>query len=93
MSKRIIKTDITTEDKVIEKGLRPQTLDDYVGQEAIKEKIKIYIEAAKNRNDYYPHLSRRYLHYFSCSTFTTLANLISHPKKSMSVSYYCSTNL
>ena len=56
MSKRIIKTDITTEDKVIEKGLRPQTLDDYVGQEAIKEKIKIYIEAAKNRNEPLDHV-------------------------------------
>ncbi len=56
MSKRIIKTDITTEDKVIDKGLRPQSLDDYVGQEAIKEKIKIYIEAAKNRKEPLDHV-------------------------------------
>ncbi len=56
MSKRIIKTDVTTEDKVIDKGLRPQSLDDYVGQEAIKEKIKIYIEAAKNRNEPLDHV-------------------------------------
>ena len=56
MSKRIIKTDVTTEDKVIDKGLRPQSLDDYVGQEAIKEKIKIYIEAAKNREEPLDHV-------------------------------------
>ena len=56
MSKRIIKTEVTTEDKVVEKGLRPQNLDDYVGQEAIKEKIKVYIEAAKNRNEPLDHV-------------------------------------
>ena len=54
--KRIIKTEITTEDKAVEKGLRPQTLDDYVGQEAIKEKIKVYIEAAKNRKEPLDHV-------------------------------------
>ncbi len=54
--KRIIKTEVTTEDKVVEKGLRPQNLDDYVGQEAIKDKIKIYIEAAKNRNEPLDHV-------------------------------------
>lgn len=54
--KRIIKTEVTTEDKVVEKGLRPQNLDDYVGQEAIKEKIKVYIEAAKNRNEPLDHV-------------------------------------
>ena len=50
--KRIIKTEVTTEDKAVEKGLRPQNL----GQEAIKEKIKVYIEAAKNRNEPLDHV-------------------------------------
>lgn len=54
--KRIIKTEVTTEDKAVEKGLRPQNLDDYVGQETIKEKIKVYIEAAKNRNEPLDHV-------------------------------------
>lgn len=54
--KRIIKTEVTTEDKAVEKGLRPQNLDDYVGQEAIKEKIKVYIEAAKNRKEPLDHV-------------------------------------
>ena len=54
--KRIIKTEITAEDKVVEKGLRPQNLEDYIGQEAIKEKIKVYIEAAKNRNEPLDHV-------------------------------------
>ena len=54
--KRVIKTEVTAEDKAVEKGLRPQNLDDYVGQEAIKEKIKVYIEAAKNRNEPLDHV-------------------------------------
>ena len=54
--RRIIKTEVTTEDKVVEKGLRPQNLEDYIGQEAIKEKIKVYIEAAKNRNEPLDHV-------------------------------------
>lgn len=56
MSKRIIQTDVTTEDKVIDKGLRPKTLDEYVGQDKIKEKLKIYITAAKDRNEALDHV-------------------------------------
>ena len=32
--KRIIKTELTTEDKVVEKGLRPQNLEDYIARPA-----------------------------------------------------------
>ena len=46
MERRIIETEITEEDRRIEGGLRPQTLDDYIGQEKAKKNLRIYIEAA-----------------------------------------------
>ena len=49
--KRIIQTDLAGEDIVIEKGLRPESLDQYVGQSKAKNNLKIFIEAAKSRND------------------------------------------
>lgn len=44
------------EDNDIELSLRPKELDDYIGQEKVKEKLKIYIAAAKNRNDILDHI-------------------------------------
>lgn len=44
------------EDSDIELSLRPKELDDYIGQEKVKEKLKIYIAAAKNRNDILDHI-------------------------------------
>lgn len=39
-----------------EENLRPQTLREYVGQEGLKENLKIFIEAAKSRNEALDHL-------------------------------------
>ena len=47
MEKRMITTDVTEEDLPLEGSLRPQTLDEYIGQEKTKNTLKIYIEAAK----------------------------------------------
>ena len=47
MEKRMITTDVTEEDLPLEGNLRPQTLDEYIGQEKTKNTLKIYIEAAK----------------------------------------------
>ena len=44
------------EEEVLEKSLRPQTLDDYTGQTIVKENMKIYIEAAKKRGDSLDHV-------------------------------------
>ena len=52
----IIHTDITEEEKKIETSLRPQSLDDYIGQEKLKEMMKIYIAAAKSRNEALDHV-------------------------------------
>ncbi|MBR2995148.1 MAG: Holliday junction branch migration DNA helicase RuvB [Lachnospiraceae bacterium] len=56
MEHRMIETSFTEEDKKIEGSLRPQLLKDYIGQEKIKESIKISIEAAKQRGDPLDHV-------------------------------------
>lgn len=53
---RIIETSIVEEDLIVEKSLRPQTLEQYIGQEKIKLMLQIYIEAAKNREDVLDHV-------------------------------------
>ena len=56
MEKKIISTKIQEEDIKIESSLRPQTLNDYIGQEKIKDNLKIYIEAAKQRGESLDHV-------------------------------------
>lgn len=56
MAGRIIETNLLEEDIKIEGSLRPQQLTDYIGQTKIKENMKIYIEAAKQRNDPLDHV-------------------------------------
>ena len=56
MAKRVIETNLIEEDVKIEGSLRPQKLTDYIGQAKIKENLKIYIEAAKQRNDPLDHV-------------------------------------
>ena len=56
MERRIITTDITEEDKRIEPSLRPQSLEDYVGQEKIRANLKVYIDAAKARGESLDHV-------------------------------------
>ena len=56
MNRRIITTENLEEDLKIENHLRPQLLEDYVGQEKIKETLKIYIEAAKARSEVLDHV-------------------------------------
>lgn len=53
---RTIETKLTKEDVVIEKGLRPTTLKDYLGQEKIKTALGISIDAAKMRGEGLDHI-------------------------------------
>ncbi|MBR6253691.1 MAG: Holliday junction branch migration DNA helicase RuvB [Clostridia bacterium] len=53
---RIICPGFSNEDNEIENSLRPRKLEDYVGQEKIKENLKIYIEAAKQRGEPLDHV-------------------------------------
>lgn len=56
MAKRMIETNITEEDVKIESTLRPLTFDNYIGQQKCKDNLKVYIEAAKLRNDSLDHV-------------------------------------
>ena len=67
------------EEERLEKSLRPQNLDEYIGQNKVKENMKIYIESAKKRNEPLDH----------CLLYgppglgkTTLANIIANEMKS-----------
>lgn len=55
MAKRMIETSFTEEDSKIETTLRPQFLKDYVGQKKLKDNLKVYIEAAKKRDEPLDH--------------------------------------
>lgn len=56
MEKRVIATEVLTEEKNIETSLRPTHLSEYIGQERIKDNLKVYIEAAKNRGEALDHV-------------------------------------
>lgn len=56
MGRRIITTDILEEDIHSEQNLRPQTLEQYIGQKKAKENLKVYIQAAKQRGDALDHV-------------------------------------
>lgn len=51
---RLLSAEKRVED--IETSLRPQRLDDFVGQEAVRANLKVFIEAAKNRNEALDHV-------------------------------------
>ena len=44
---RIVTSDFTPEDNDIENSLRPKVLDDYIGQDKVKENLAVYIQAAR----------------------------------------------
>ena len=56
MSRKIITTEETEEDKKIEGTLRPQYLKDYIGQKKIKSTLKVFIDAAKSRGEALDHV-------------------------------------
>ncbi|MBQ9549687.1 MAG: Holliday junction branch migration DNA helicase RuvB [Lachnospiraceae bacterium] len=56
MEKRVIETKFTEEDIRLEGSLRPKTLNEYIGQDKIKETLRIYIDAAKKRSDSLDHV-------------------------------------
>lgn len=56
MAKRMITTEFTVEDSTVEGTLRPQMLSDYIGQSKVKQNLKVYIDAAKQRGESLDHV-------------------------------------
>ena len=56
MEKRVISTQIQEEDIKNETSLRPMTLNEYIGQEKIKNTLRVYIEAARQRGEALDHV-------------------------------------
>ena len=56
MEKRVISTQVQEEDLKIEKNLRPQRLEEYIGQQKAKQNLRIYIEAARQRKEALDHV-------------------------------------
>ena len=67
------------EEERLEKSLRPKTLDEYIGQDKVKENMKVYIEAAKKREEPLDHVL---LYGPPGLGKTTLSNIISNEMNS-----------
>ncbi len=74
-TERIVRPDADTaaEDEVTLKTLRPRTLTEFIGQEAVKDKLRIYIQAAQGRDEPLDHVL---LHSPPGLGKTTLAQII-----------------
>lgn len=70
-----INTNLITEEKEVENNLRPKSFDSYIGQEKIKNNLKIYIQAANERNEPIDHVL---LYGPPGLGKTTLANIIAN---------------
>lgn len=55
-NERIVTSDFIDEDVDLETSLRPKHLEEYVGQDKIKENLSVYIQAAKSRNEALDHV-------------------------------------
>ena len=53
---RIVAPEYTPDDRDVELSLRPRRLSEYIGQEKVKENLKVFIEAAKKRGESLDHV-------------------------------------
>lgn len=53
---RLIEGEVQAEDKLLDKQLRPRTLKEYVGQQQVKDNLKIFLAAAKQRGEPIEHV-------------------------------------
>ncbi|HEY0873069.1 MAG TPA: Holliday junction branch migration DNA helicase RuvB [Vicinamibacterales bacterium] len=56
MNEKVLRPAVTAEDAQFEAGLRPRTIDEYIGQERIRENLHVAITAAKQRNEALDHV-------------------------------------
>ena len=52
---RILSPEDSVDDLVVETSLRPKTMDEYIGQPAMREKLGIFLEAARRRKEALDH--------------------------------------
>lgn len=74
-NRRILTTGLREEDRELEPKLRPATLETYIGQESVKENMRVFIEAAKQRKEALDHVL---LYGPPGLGKTTLSNIIAH---------------
>jgi len=72
-TERIIHPELTEEERQLEVGLRPKGLSEFIGQEEVKNNLRIFIQAARERGEALDHVL---LHGFPGLGKTTLANII-----------------
>jgi Holliday junction DNA helicase RuvB len=74
-SDRLVSVEPSIAEEAIDRAIRPLSLDDYIGQDTVCSQMRIFIEAARNRNDALDHVL-----IFGPPGLgkTTLANIISH---------------
>lgn len=75
MEERMVSAQVQQEEETIESQLRPQLLSEYIGQEKVKSNLKVFIEAAKLRNETLDHVL---LYGPPGLGKTTLATIIAH---------------
>lgn len=55
MTNRILDMEQMQDEEYVERTLRPQKLNEYIGQDKVKDQLKIFIEAAKLRDEALDH--------------------------------------
>ena len=75
MVERVIESKPNEEDLPLENNLRPRRLDEYIGQETVKENLRVFIEAARQRSEPLDHVL---FHGFPGLGKTSLATVISN---------------
>jgi holliday junction DNA helicase RuvB len=75
MEERMVSAEVQEEEETLENQLRPQFLTQYIGQEKVKNNLKVFIEAAKLRNESLDHVL---LYGPPGLGKTTLATIIAH---------------